>query len=260
MDTSATANPASDPAGEDLDAVAERNPLRVLLDVQAHDLELDRISYRQREHPERARLAELERLRVGLTEKVAELTTERTNLAGQQDGIENRVVAIEARVAGIDKRLRSGSAGSFRDQQAMAVESDSLDKQRRELEDQELEIMEQLEPIDAELEALAEQLSALEGDRAEVTAVVDAAVAELRAEASVLHSERDKLAAGLPPALASIYEKLRSKLGGIGAAKLADGGCSGCHLKLPARERDLIVHAPSGTVFYCEQCGRILVP
>jgi predicted nucleic acid-binding Zn-ribbon protein len=63
----------------------------------------------------------------------------------------------------------------------------------------------------------------------------------------------------LPADLAATYERLRSQLGGIGAAKLVGSSCGGCHLALPATELDRIRHAAPDALVYCDQCGRILV-
>ena len=69
-----------------------------------------------------------------------------------------------------------------------------------------------------------------------------------------------ELAARVAPELAASYERLRAKLGGIGAAHLVGGACSGCHLQLPAGELHRLRHATPDSVVYCDQCGRILVP
>ena len=127
-------------------------------------------------------------------------------------------------------------------------------------EDREIEIMEQLEPVESELTAVRTELVQIDAERTELSAAIERAESSIQVERRAVLDERAPLAASLPDALASSYERLRSKLGGIGAAKLVDGTCDGCHLKLPNRERDLIVHAPAGTIFYCDQCGRILVP
>lgn len=236
------------------------DPLQLLLEVQAHDLALDRIAYRLRALPEHLQLNELDRRRTDLERRLSEVETLRAALTQEQEKLEEHVQALVTRVATIDARLRAGAAGSFRDQQAMAVETESLDRQRREAEDQELEIMEQLEPVEAELAAGREELQQVDLEWAEVSAAAGDTTASMEAERQVVVAERAPLAASLPLALAASYERLRSKLGGIGAAKLVDGVCSGCHLRLPSRERDLVVHSPSGTIFYCDQCGRILVP
>jgi predicted nucleic acid-binding Zn-ribbon protein len=79
-------------------------------------------------------------------------------------------------------------------------------------------------------------------------------------EAATIRVARDELAKQIAPELAGSYERLRAKLGGIGAAHLVGGACSGCHLQLPAGELDRLRRAPADSVVYCDQCGRILVP
>jgi predicted nucleic acid-binding Zn-ribbon protein len=238
----------------------EPDPLQLLLEVQAHDLALDRLAYRLRELPEHLQLNELGRRRADLERRLAEVEARRAELTKEQDQLEEHVQALVSRISVIDGRLRAGAAGSFRDEQAMAAETESLDRQRREAEDEELEIMEQLEPVESELAAVREEMQQVDDERAQLSAAVGDTAASIAAERQAVAAERAPLAGSLPPGLAQSYERLRSKLGGIGAARLLDGACSGCHLKLPSRERDQIVHSPPGTIFYCDQCGRILVP
>ncbi len=242
------------------DVPSQRSPLELLLDVQDHDLELDRLAYRLRELTERGALAALEERRGELGRRFEAVEVDRAELARQQDELDKRVQAVVARIDAIDARLRSGAAGSYRDQDAMANETRSLDHQRRDLEDRELEIMEQLEPVEAELAAIAAELERLESEREGASGALAAAEALIAAERDQVTGERAPLAVQLPAGLLSSYERLRAKLGGIGAARLVDGACSGCHLRLPSKERDEVVHAPKGTIFYCDQCGRILVP
>jgi predicted nucleic acid-binding Zn-ribbon protein len=255
---------SSDPAGaagcSGGGAGAQLSPLALLLAVQARDLAAEQLAYRRRELPGRAELAALDRRGAALRARLAEIQSQHDELGAAQERLDHQVDMLTSRMAAIESRLSSGAAGSFRDQEAMANETVSLGRQRRSLEDQELEIMEALEPIDAELSTLHAQLTADEEARAAVVSALSASEAVLDQELAAVAAERDSLAAGLPADLAAIYERLRVKLGGVGAAQLVDGACSGCHLKLPARERDVIQHAPEGTVFYCEQCGRILVP
>lgn len=249
-----------DVVSEGPDAPQDRDPLRVLLDVQAHDLALDRVNYRLRELAERARVRDLHRRHGELGQRFETVEASRAELARQQDDLEGHVQALVSRIGAIEARLASGAVGSYRDQEAMAAETESLEQQRRRYEDQELEIMEQLEPIEAELAGVASELSRLDAERAEALGQLAEAETSIAAERASIAAQRVPLAASLPADLAASYERLRSKLGGIGAAKLVDGACSGCHLRLPSRERDQLLHALAGTIFYCDQCGRILVP
>jgi hypothetical protein len=169
------------------------------------------------------------------------------------------IAAIDHRVLTIEERMRSIAAGSFRDQEAMVTEIESLMHRKSELEDEELAAMESLEPLDADIA----RIDAEDGELAEQVAqkgdLLCEAVAELDVELASLREARPLLASNLPPALLEEYERLRARLGGIGAARVVRGSCSGCNLSLASTELDHLRHAPSGTVSHCEQCGRILV-
>jgi hypothetical protein len=239
---------------------AEPGPLTRLLELQALDLAADRIEYRRRHLPEREAVVSLE-IRIGdLERRSVEVTARRDELAQRQAELDEQVNHIRDRVALIEERLRSGRAGSYRDEQAMSAEASSLDGQRRVVEDREIEVMEALEPVEGELEAIEGELAVLRGEFSAGREALTQTEAGLDHERHDVEAQRAPVLAEIPPALDASYEKLRAKLGGIGAAKLIDGACSGCHLKLASGERDRLLHSAPGTVVYCEQCGRILVP
>jgi hypothetical protein len=141
----------------------------------------------------------------------------------------------------------------------MGEEVASLARQRREIEDQELEVMEALEPFDQELTALRKSNSSAVEELALAREQLGIAEAAIDDEAATIRPARDQLVARVAPELVASYERLRAKLGGIGAARLVGGACSGCHLKLPAGELHRLRHAAPDSVVYCDQCGRILV-
>jgi predicted nucleic acid-binding Zn-ribbon protein len=141
----------------------------------------------------------------------------------------------------------------------MAADVEQLEARASGLEDQVLELMEEGEPLDAEVAALegekdrygTERVAALER-LAAAEEVVDREIAELK-------EQRVEAAATVPSDLIATYERLRKQLAGVGAARLVGSMCTGCHLALPATELDRIRRAPADAVVYCDQCGRILV-
>jgi predicted nucleic acid-binding Zn-ribbon protein len=70
-------------------------------------------------------------------------------------------------------------------------------------------------------------------------------------------AERRALAPAVDDELLELYEDLRSSKKGVGAARLVDGVCQGCHQKLSAVELDHIKRSEG--VRRCEYCRRILV-
>ena len=141
----------------------------------------------------------------------------------------------------------------------MDHEVGQLAGRQRQLEDEEILLMEEEEPLDV---ALAEQEAAsadLQSEAVRLTDAVAVAEVELRAAIDVAEAARATVASGLPADLAERYERLRSHLGGVGAARLVGDRCDGCHLTLPSVEVERIHQLPADTFATCPQCDRILV-
>jgi predicted nucleic acid-binding Zn-ribbon protein len=240
-------------------AAPRKDPFAALLALQDADLAYDRLTHQLEHHPIAARLQELEARRTRLAHQSGELNRVAATARERQRVLEQEIGAGDERVRAIETRLRSAAAGSFRDQGAMAGEIDSLRQRKLELEDEELVVMEELEPLDAELERLAAEDAALAEEAAELAGELGEATGELARERDLLAGRRSALVAEVSSELLVEYERLRARLGGIGAARVVRGACSGCNLALSATELDHLRHAPEGAISHCEQCGRILV-
>jgi predicted nucleic acid-binding Zn-ribbon protein len=155
--------------------------------------------------------------------------------------------------------MYGGQVSAARDLQAMDDEVKHLNRHIAELEDREIEIMEELEPIDDELRTAGVDRTALREDRDRLRSAIAHAVERIDADIASRTQARAEVAATVPPDLLARYERLRTTLAGTGAARLVGGSCSGCHLSLPAMEVDRIRKAPPDEVITCDQCGRILV-
>jgi hypothetical protein len=128
-----------------------------------------------------------------------------------------------------------------------------------ELEDRELEVMEAVEPLDADFRTAQDERVALEELVERLREAIATSEGSLAAELAAQSTERDAVAGDVPKELLVRYEQLRKKLGGTGAARLIGGSCGGCHLALPSMEVDRIRRAPPEAIITCDQCGRILV-
>jgi predicted nucleic acid-binding Zn-ribbon protein len=122
-----------------------------------------------------------------------------------------------------------------------------------------LEAMQDREPLDAEVTALEERRAGLEAEADQLRQAILDQGKEIDADLAAELEARGAAAAGIPGDLLSQYERLRASEGGVGAARLVNGRCSGCHLTLPATELDRIRHEAPDAVVLCDQCGRILV-
>ena len=236
----------------------DRGQLEAVLALQDLDVRLQQLRHRRDHLPEREAVAKVDADLSALRAEHAALEAERARLAGERDAFDGEAAAAGARVAAIEARLRSGAAGSFRDQEAMAAEIASLSRRRRELEDHELEVMEQLEPIELAFAALSARRSALDADREAAVAALSSAATAVAAELASAEAERPPLADALEADLRRTYDALAARLGGVAVARVVHGTCEGCRLSLSAAELDQLRHGGSGRL-RCEQCGRILV-
>lgn len=239
--------------------MTETDTFEELLSVQEHDTKVDQLRHRRATLPERAELADLERRRAGLDVRTSEVRTQRDALGERQATLEGQIEAAKGRKAELERRMYGGQVGSARDLAAMDDEVRQLSRHVTELENRELEIMEQIEPLDGDLQEADVERDAIDTRVAELRASAGQAEKEIDAQIDTELSARGPLAADVPAELLARYEALRKKLGGTGAARLVGGSCSGCHLALPAMEVDRIKHASPEAVITCDNCGRILV-
>ena len=233
--------------------------LEALLDVQDHDTAADQLRHRRAHLPERSELAALEATLADLLARLAEARALRDEVLQRQSGLEATLASTDQRIKEIDGRLYSGQVTATRDIMAMTAEIESLKARCSSLEDEMLAAMEEDEPLAADVARLEHEMAALESDAGRVRGVIAEAEAAIDAELATVAEARAQRAAGVPEALLATYERLRVRLGGIGAARLVGSSCSGCHLVLPAQELDRLKRSPPDTVVLCDQCGRILV-
>jgi predicted nucleic acid-binding Zn-ribbon protein len=153
-------------------------------------------------------------------------------------------------------------AGQVKDPKAlerMLGELQSLRRRITSLEDTELEVMERLETAQTSLDQRTAELSAMEGEEAELRAAFEERAGDLQTKLSAVQDERSTTASGLPQDLLALYEKLRAQKDGVGAAALRRRECEGCRLTLNASDLGIIAKAPADDVIRCEECNRILV-
>ena len=234
-------------------------PYDTLMLVQEQDTGLDQLRHRIASLPARAELARVQARRAALAGEMAVVQAQVDDLAGRQAALEEQIAASAKRRHELEERMRTGGVTAARDLQAMDHEVGQLAERQHGLEDEEILLMEEEEPLDVALAALSDEAAALETEEARLTASVAEDEAELRVAVAEGEVARAALAAGLPVDLAERYERLRAHLGGVGAARLVGDRCDGCHLTLPSVEIERIHQLAADTFATCPQCDRILV-
>ena len=235
------------------------DPLVQLLRVQDLDTEITQLRHRKATLAQRRELEAAEASLATLGRRAAELDDQRDELLSRQAALEEQIASVARRSRGLEERMYAARGSAARDLQAMDGEIHHLTQRRAELEEAELEVMVEQEPVDAERARLADERAQLEQAAGSLRTALAAAEAVVGTELSALEATRTTEAARLPQELAARYDQLRRRMAGVGAARLVGNRCDGCHLELPSAEVDRIRHLPPGEIATCDQCGRILV-
>jgi uncharacterized protein len=200
----------------------------------------------------------LAELRVLRTRK-RELDVEREPLAVRSEALERDAATARERAAAIADRL-DASTGAGRELEAMAHERDALVARAAKLEDDLLEVLELLEPLDARDVVLHERATEVSAARERLALAVGNERTAATARLEALEASRPGLGAAVEPALYERYERIAARAGGIGAARLVDGRCGACRVTVPSVIADHLEHATGdGVVEVCDECGRLLV-
>ena len=234
--------------------------LEALLLVQERDITLDQLRHRRDAMPERAELTasaaewrqrESERAEVGARHRV---------VLAEEKRIDDEAQAVGERADEVNKKLYSGTVSSPRELQAMQADIDMLHRRRSDLEDEELEVMEQRETLDAELATLDAAIAVLQARVGELQSVIAATEAEIDEEIERETKSRADLAQPIAESLLRDYERRRVQNRGAGAARLVGTTCQACHLTIPSTEAEQIRRGAGSVVAYCDNCSAILVP
>ncbi|WP_190345024.1 zinc ribbon domain-containing protein [Streptomyces venezuelae] len=230
-----------------------------LLDVQALDTRLSQLAHKRKSLPEHAELDSLTKDLTAQRDLLVAAQTEESDTAREQTKAEQDVDQVRQRAARDQQRLDSGAVTSPKDLENLQREVVSLAKRQGDLEDVVLEVMERRESAQERVAELTERVSALQAKTDDATARRDAATAELDAETASVTKDREIVVGAIPADLIALYEKIRAKQGGVGAAKLYQKRCLGCQLELDLSEINEVKAAARDKVVRHENCGRILV-
>ncbi|MDH3753045.1 MAG: C4-type zinc ribbon domain-containing protein [Acidimicrobiia bacterium] len=233
--------------------------LSALLDIQTHDTATDQLQHRRASLPERDELVTIAAEEKALDAELADARTRRHDLERQERRFEDEATLIEDKATSEQAKLYSGEVNAMKELQALQAEIASLKRRQGDLEDEAIALMELIEPVDAELEVLADRATSLANRRADAEKRLAETEAEIDAKSATVLAEREQLASSLGADLLQTYEKVRADQGGVAVSRLVNGTCDGCHLGLSAVELDRVKHEPPDALVYHDECGRILV-
>jgi predicted nucleic acid-binding Zn-ribbon protein len=232
---------------------------RTLLQLQAHDSAIDRLRHRRGSLPEDARLAELADALAAVDQLTAEREGTLATVQRDQSRLEHEIDMVTTKARNEEARAVSGKVTSPKELTAIQEEVASLNRRQGTLEDELLELMEQRETLETELAELATRREGFTAEQAEVTKARDAALVEIDRELDGEQAARDRVAPSVGEQLRGLYDQVRAKLGGVGAAALVGNTCQGCRVSISPVELAAVRKLPPEEVKRCENCRRILV-
>lgn len=230
-----------------------------LLVVQELDTTIDQRKHRIEHHPIKAEIAEVDARVADVTATVSEAEARRHELQRDLKRLTDEVALIDDKRTQIDAKLYDGSVTGTKDLLALQDEAKMLLDRKTSIEDHELEIMESVEEVDAELAPSVAARSDLAAERIRLEEALAADTAEIEADLGMVEGTRSDASAAVPAELLTHYERLRIDFGGVAVAKLVGSTCDGCHMTLSAVAIDQIKKQPDDAVVTCDECGRLLI-
>ncbi|NQW65314.1 MAG: hypothetical protein HQ452_04755 [Actinobacteria bacterium] len=184
--------------------------------------------------------------------------TEKADIKHELSKSEIDVEQVVARIDKDEKRMASGTA-SPKELEQMQHELASLNKRRSELEEIELEVMVRVDGIDDRIKSLSAERDQFKLKMAELDAQKTKELTDIAEAVSSANSQRADISVKISTEVVELYEKIKKTGDGIGAARLIEGKCDGCHLSINAVELSKIKETAADEIVRCEECRRILV-
>ena len=190
--------------------------------------------------------------------EAARRTAAAHTLMGELKDNELKLETLETKRKNYQQKLYQGSVTNARELANMEKEIDMMGRQRSDLDGRVLELMEETEEA-REAQTVAEaHAKQAEEHHKQIVAAYQARYATLDQEMVGLNTERQAAAAQVEDLSAlKRYETLRSKLAGVGIARIEDGACGGCHMTLSSTVIKTVKEYAA--IQTCENCGRMLL-
>jgi uncharacterized protein len=230
-----------------------------LLDLQGIDTTLAQLLHRRAHLPEQQQLNEIEKKQTALRKQLAPTVSVQEELDKRQAALETQIHEIDGKIESASKQLYSGTVTASRELQALEADIASLKKHRNELEDVELGVLMEREPVDAILSQGAAERDRLDAEGAKWHVAIAEAIVSIETQRAELTARRSDVAASVATENLQIYERIRSKNGGVGIARLEHGTCMSCRMKLSAVQLDTLKKVGESEPAYCDECGALLV-
>lgn len=189
--------------------------------------------------------------------ELEELEEELRQMRSHQRKLELDLEGVEEEKQEKTDRAYGGMVSDPKELTALEKKIEELGRNAARHEDMVLELMEQIETLDARRADQAEEVERLENEHRSIVAHYEETTKRAREEIEECGEVREQLVAELPDDLLRQYEQLRLRHGGVGVAVMRNGTCVMCNVGVPRARWSRIAEGTS--IIRCESCQRILV-
>jgi predicted nucleic acid-binding Zn-ribbon protein len=204
----------------------------------------------------RARLAN-DSKRIGAKQRLDKITTRQTELGTPRRKSEGVIQQVESRLENIDRRIYSGMVTNPRELEAFEEEKSNLQRQRSDEEDSLLEVLVEIEELQAEEIQANQAYDTINSTRESEIIELQSDEDTLTQEMPDLVDQREDMAAEYPPIAMATYNLVKGRRRGQAVALVERGACQGCRLTLPSTELQKV--RSTQDIVQCSSCTRILV-
>ena len=186
--------------------------------------------------------------------KLAEEQKNLETLAARQKSTDWEIDDLTAKIKDTEKKLYGGKIFNSKELSSLQQETEDLKKRRSTLEDKSLGLMEDLELTRKAIDISKEELSKMEIQWQAQQQQLAAELEQLKAAQTAIESNRQQIMALIDADTLFTYQELRKRKG-LAVAKVEQGVCQGCRIILPNTD---LQRAKGGGVVRCSSCGRII--
>jgi predicted nucleic acid-binding Zn-ribbon protein len=203
-----------------------------------------------------AHLGETEEL-TAARERADETNAQLTQARSAQRDIDRDAEDLRAKIGPLEAKLYGGSVRQPKELADMQADIEQLKRQLSAVEDREIEALSAVESAEGEALVAASERDATEAAWDAEQGELRERMARLRDEIAESEEQRREQAEYVSPADLKMYDRLRAAHSGRALARLDRNLCTGCRISLPT---NVVTRARSGsTLVQCPNCERILV-
>ena len=180
--------------------------------------------------------------------------------------LRGKQLEVERKKLELDVGTRTESINRLKTQQyetrkneefrAMGNEIERYEKEIRQIEDQELELMEQGDKFKAEVALEEKNVAGARESVARQLQDLEAKGGALEARLAELTKDREEIASRVDEDVLNRFERLFASKGDAAVVALEHEVCTGCHMKITTQTVHRVKNGKE--IVGCEQCGRIL--